>query len=86
MSGLYLSAGVVLDDDSEIRVHTGEGNYVAVHISGRGIGGTLSIQLASGDNPRVADRLLAAVTEWHAEIHRRGHGQPITPAPEPASP
>lgn len=32
----------------------------------------------------IADAVLAAVTEWHAEIHRRGHADPVTePAAQP---
>jgi hypothetical protein len=33
------------------------------------------------DEPALerADAVLAAVIEWHAEIHRRGHGGPVEP-------
>lgn len=26
---------------------------------------------------QLADQVLVAVTAWHAEIHRRGHGDPL---------
>jgi hypothetical protein len=71
--GMYLNAGVILDDDTEIKV-AGSG-IPAVRLAGPGMGGFLSLQLAAGADERaVADRLLAAVQTWRDEIHRRASG------------
>lgn len=78
MSGLYLHAGVILDSDTYFRVSTKAGTIPAIHIGGPGLGGHLSIQTDPGAaGEQAAGRLLAAVTDWHAEIHRRGHGNPV---------
>jgi hypothetical protein len=67
-NGMYLSAGAVLDDDTEIKVH----DNPMIVLSGPGLGGMMSVQIMSGaDAPAVADRLLAAVQEFHATVHLR---------------
>lgn len=55
-----------------IRAEVAEDAHVALYID------RITV-LVGFDEPvlELADTLLAAVTEWHAEIHRRGHGDPI---------
>jgi hypothetical protein len=38
---------------------------------------TVTVDKRAAQPVEIADAVLAAVTEWHAEIHRRGHAEPV---------